>query len=188
MKKTTLALALATSLVAVGAGVASSVVNVYTTLPKCNGEFATILSNGPIVNGTSYDDVIVVYGSGPHTIYGYQGEDIICGSDGADLIWGGRGIDWISAGASNDVVHGGDPSIAETAAMNRGSVCQLVPSLRPEPPASRKPPPPRLQLPPPKKVKKATSTRTTRMPSWPKARSSWKRAKAWKNCVPACRP
>jgi Ca2+-binding RTX toxin-like protein len=116
MKKSTLALALATSLVAVGAGVASSAVTAYTTLPKCNGKFATILSNAALVHGTSYDDVIIIYGSGAHTIYGFQGDDTICGSDGADLIWGGRGIDWISAGASNDVVHGGDSGVPEVPA------------------------------------------------------------------------
>jgi hypothetical protein len=35
---------------------------------------------------------------------------------------------------------GGPASIAKTAAMNRGSACQLVPARRPEPPTRRNPP------------------------------------------------
>jgi hypothetical protein len=84
--------------------------------PKCKGKVATIVSSARVINGTNGADVIVVKGSGQHTINSGAGNDLICGSVGNDLINAGTGNDYIAGnsgidkldgGAGNDTISGG---------------------------------------------------------------------------------
>ena len=56
--------------------------------------------------GTECADLIVVVGSGEHTIEALGGNDIILGGPATDIIRAGEGNDFIRARRSNDVVYG----------------------------------------------------------------------------------
>ena len=68
---------------------------------------ATIVSSARIINGTYKSDVIVVQGSGTHTVNAGDGADIICGSANDDTINAGAGNDVVNANAGNDVINSG---------------------------------------------------------------------------------
>lgn len=73
----------------------------------CQGVPATIVSSAANIVGTPGRDVIVVKGSGAHTVSSGAGNDLICGSAGADTINAGPGRDVVAAGAGSDVIDGG---------------------------------------------------------------------------------
>jgi Ca2+-binding RTX toxin-like protein len=75
--------------------------------PKCKGKVATIVSSARVINGTNGADVIVVKGSGQHTINSGAGNDLICGSVGNDLINAGTGNDYIAGNSGIDKLAGG---------------------------------------------------------------------------------
>ena len=83
----------------------STVANAAT--PTCDGKKATIVSGASSIRGTNHRDVIVVTGSGAHTVNARGGNDIICGSAGVDTINGGSGKDKIFGFGGNDVINGG---------------------------------------------------------------------------------
>jgi len=70
----------------------------------CNGLVATITSSARVINGTSGADVIVVQGTGVHSVNAGAGNDVICGSVGDDTINSGPGNDTVLAGDGNDVI------------------------------------------------------------------------------------
>ena len=115
----------------------------------CNGLAATITSSKSVINGTKTADVIVVQGSGIHSVNSGDGNDVICGSvgndtinsgpgndtvlagdgndfissiDGNDIVNGGAGNDTISAGTGNDTVTGGDGNDALAAGDGADSI------------------------------------------------------------------
>ena len=71
---------------------------------SCNGLVASITSSARVINGTSGADVIVVQGSGVHSVNSGNGNDVICGSVGDDTINSGPGNDTVLAGDGNDVI------------------------------------------------------------------------------------
>jgi len=73
----------------------------------CDRKTATIVSSASTIRGTNHRDVIVVTGTGTHTINARGGNDIICGSSGVDTINGGSGKDKIFGFAGNDILNGG---------------------------------------------------------------------------------
>lgn len=75
--------------------------------PSCFGRKATIVSSAAKIVGGKAPDVIVVQGSGKHTVLGMGGNDRICGSEGEDRIEGGKGVDHIEGGGGNDTILGG---------------------------------------------------------------------------------
>jgi len=75
--------------------------------PTCQGLEATIVSSARVINGTSGVDVIVVQGSGDHSVNSGSGNDVICGSSGNDKINSGAGDDQVNSGAGNDRINGG---------------------------------------------------------------------------------
>jgi len=110
----------------------------------CNGLSATITSSERVINGTKKADVIVVQGSGIHSVNSGAGDDVICGSAGDDTINsgpgndtvnGGSGDDTISSGPGNDTVAGGpgDDSILGgdgADSINGGSGSDFIRGLR----------------------------------------------------------
>lgn len=68
----------------------------------CLGKAITIDSSARTIRGTNGADVIMVRGSGSHTVSGLGGNDLICGSPGIDTIDGGAGNDTIVGGLGND--------------------------------------------------------------------------------------
>ena len=75
--------------------------------PKCNGLEATIVSSARTISGTNGVDVIVVRGTGSHTVNSGAGNDFVCGSKGNDRINAGSGNDSVFAGAGKDTISGG---------------------------------------------------------------------------------
>jgi hypothetical protein len=75
--------------------------------PTCQGLEATIVSSARVINGTSGVDVIVVQGSGDHSVNSGSGNDVICGSSGNDRINSGAGDDKVNSAAGNDRINGG---------------------------------------------------------------------------------
>lgn len=73
----------------------------------CNGSPVSISSSARTINGTSGNDVILVLGSGSHTVNAGGGDDKICSGSSTDLINGGYGNDVINSGAGNDVINSG---------------------------------------------------------------------------------
>lgn len=73
----------------------------------CNGIPVTISSSARVINGTSGNDVILVRGSGKHTVNAGNGNDVICSAGGSDFISGGAGNDVINSGSGQDVVNSG---------------------------------------------------------------------------------
>ncbi len=73
----------------------------------CEGKKATIVSSAVTIKGTPKADVILVTGSGTHTVLGGAGNDLVCGSSGVDKISGQAGNDTIIGGAGGDVLNGG---------------------------------------------------------------------------------
>ena len=73
---------------------------------RCEGLKATITSSNAEITGTDNNDVIVVTGTGPHTVYGLLGNDRVCGSTGADTIYGGGGNDRILGDGGADKIYG----------------------------------------------------------------------------------
>ena len=73
----------------------------------CMGKAITIDSSAKTIRGTNRADVIMVRGTGAHTVTGLGGNDIICGSPGIDTIDGGAGNDVIVGGLGNDRIAGG---------------------------------------------------------------------------------
>jgi hypothetical protein len=101
----------------------------------CNGLAATITSSESVINGTKKADVIVVQGSGIHSVNSGTGDDVICGSAGDDTINSGSGNDTISSGPGNDTVAGGpgDDSILGgdgADSLNGGSGSDFIRGLR----------------------------------------------------------
>src|SRR4051812_45386306 len=80
---------------------------------RCNGVAASITSTkaGAVVRGTARRDVIVARGA-RSTVYGLNGNDLICvngsaaGGNGNDVIVGGAGGDRLDGGAGNDTLNG----------------------------------------------------------------------------------
>ena len=75
--------------------------------PECNGLEATIVSSARTISGTNGVDVIVVRGTGSHTVNSGAGNDVVCGSKGNDRINAGSGNDSVFAGAGKDTISGG---------------------------------------------------------------------------------
>jgi len=73
----------------------------------CLGKAITIDSSARTIRGTNGADVIMVRGTGSHTVSGLGGNDLICGSPGIDTIDGGAGNDTIVGGLGNDRLTGG---------------------------------------------------------------------------------
>ena len=73
----------------------------------CNGITATIVSSARTITGTNGADVIVVKGSGTHTVNAGAGNDMICGSIGNDRINASAGNDYIAGNSGNDTLAGG---------------------------------------------------------------------------------
>jgi hypothetical protein len=73
----------------------------------CNGSKVTISSSARIINGTSGNDVILVFGSGNHVVNAGGGDDQICSGGSSDEINGGAGNDVINSGAGNDTINTG---------------------------------------------------------------------------------
>ena len=73
----------------------------------CMGKTITIDSSARTIRGTNNADVIMVRGTGSHTVNSLGGNDVICGSPGADTIDGGTGNDIIVGGLGNDRITGG---------------------------------------------------------------------------------
>jgi Ca2+-binding RTX toxin-like protein len=69
------------------------------------------LEPGRLINGTSGADVILPgaagTGSGPDTVYGLGGDDLIIAGWGADYIEGGIGADTIYGDQGRDTIYGG---------------------------------------------------------------------------------
>ncbi len=59
------------------------------------------------INGSSGDDIVVVYGSTAATVRADGGDDIIFGGSGKDTLYGESGNDHIYGGAGNDTIDGG---------------------------------------------------------------------------------
>ena len=77
-----------------------------TTVPQCNGTYATIVAApGEATSGTSYADVIYLT-AGADRARGRDGDDTICGNEGNDTISGGAGNDWVHGGPGDDTVSG----------------------------------------------------------------------------------
>ena len=75
--------------------------------PECNGLEATIVSSARTISGTNGVDVIVVRGTGSHTVNSGAGNDVVCGSKGNDRINAGSGNDSVFAGSGKDTISGG---------------------------------------------------------------------------------
>lgn len=73
----------------------------------CLGKTITIDSSAKTIRGTANVDVIMVRGTGSHTVNSLGGNDFICGSPGVDSIDGGAGNDTILGGLGNDRLTGG---------------------------------------------------------------------------------
>ena len=71
---------------------------------SCNGLVASITSSARVINGTSGADVIVVQGTGIHSVNSGTGDDVICGSVGDDTINSGSGNDLVLSGDGNDAI------------------------------------------------------------------------------------
>jgi len=72
----------------------------------CANRTATIVSATSVIYGTEFNDVIVVIGSGNHTIQALGGDDIICGANSVDTVYGGHGNDRIDGRGGNDILNG----------------------------------------------------------------------------------
>lgn len=107
---------------AIGFGTMSLATAPAQAAQQCGGLTPTITSSARVVNGTARADVILVLGSGKHTVNAGDGNDTICGSVGADTINAGSGNDVVTSGSGDDVINAGDGNDTVDSGLGNDSI------------------------------------------------------------------